>query len=151
MSKSTLEHATFAIERIYPASIARVYAAFADPAVKAQWFSCHEDATYELDFRVGGREYFRGGPKGGPVYTNETRYHDIVPNTRFAWSYSMHADGALISVSVNTVELFEVADGTRMVFTEQGVFFDGRDTAAQREHGTGIGLDALGTMLRAKS
>ncbi len=151
MTTSTLKHATFVIERTYPASIARVYAAFADPAAKAEWAACHEDAIYALDFRVGGSEYFRGGPKGGPVYTNETRYHDIVPNRRFAWSYSMHADDALISVSVNSVELFEVADGTRLVFTEQGVFFDGRDTPERREHGTGIGLDKLGAVLAAKA
>jgi hypothetical protein len=39
---------------------------------------------------------------------------------------------------VATVEFeFEpAAEGTRLTLTEQGVFLDGHDTVAQREHGT---------------
>ncbi|RUU02407.1 polyketide cyclase, partial [Mesorhizobium sp. USDA-HM6] len=37
--------------------------------------------------------------------------------------------------------------GTRLILTEQGAFFDGHDTSATREHGTGELLDALGAAL----
>jgi len=38
--------------------------------------------------------------------------------------------------------------GTRLVLTEQGAYLDGHDTSAQRQHGTGELLDALGAALR---
>ena len=64
MTDRSVVHTTFAIERIYPASPARVFNAFADPAEKARWFGGPEEwgpdeAT--IDFRVGGREVNRGG------------------------------------------------------------------------------------------
>ena len=62
------------------------------------------DDGYELDFRVGGTETNRGGPPGGPVYTYEATYQDIVPDERIVYGYTMEADGTLISVSVTTVE-----------------------------------------------
>ncbi len=86
MKQRSVTHATFAIERTYDASPARVFNAFADPAAKASWFACSgewETTEYELDFRVGGRETSRGSPKGGgQVHAFEGRYWDIVPPAR---------------------------------------------------------------------
>lgn len=65
-------------------------------------------------------------------------------------TYEIHLDGALISVSVATVQL--TPDGrTRLTYTEQGVLLDGLDQASIREHGTGELLDALGTHLQRES
>jgi hypothetical protein len=38
--------------------------------------------------------------------------------------------------------------GTRLIYTEQGVYLDGYEDPAEREHGTGILLDALGLYLQ---
>jgi len=46
-------------------------------------------------------------------------------------------------VSLTTIEFFADGDGTRLVFTEQGAFFDGLDDPSVRESGTGKLLDAL--------
>ncbi|UQA57291.1 SRPBCC family protein [Polyangium aurulentum] len=149
MNERSVTHATFVIERKYAASPARVFAAWSSLEAKNRWASCHENGRIlELDFRVGGREVFRGGPPGGPVYTNETRYQDIVPNERIVFSYDLHRDDTRISVSLTTLEFKAEGKGTRLVFTEQGAFLDGHDTAAQREHGTGVGLDRLEAALR---
>ncbi len=153
-SARSTEHATFVIERTYDAAPARVFAAWADPAAKRRWFGDPDDpanGAHELDFRVGGRETNRGGPPGGPVYVYEARYHDIVPNERIAYAYTMDMDGQRISVSVTTVEFVPAGDGTRLVFTEQGAFFDGKDKPEFREGGTNELLDALGTALRDAS
>ena len=40
-----------------------------------------------MDFRVGGKEVNRGGPKGGPVHTFNAIYQDIVPEQRIVYSY----------------------------------------------------------------
>lgn len=141
MADRSVEHATFTIERTYPASVERVYAAWADPARKAKWFACH--AEYAMDFRVGGREFSRGGEPGGPVYTTEIRFQDIVPGERILYTYDVLRDEARMSVSVVTVQFARDGGGTRMTFTEQAVFLDGHDNAAQREYGTRLGLERL--------
>jgi uncharacterized protein YndB with AHSA1/START domain len=138
------EHGTFIITRTYPVPPARVFAAWSSQEAKARWFGVPD---HELDFRVGGTEVNRGGPPGGPVYTYEATYRDIVRDERIVYSYVMDADDRLISVSVTTVEFAPAASGTTLTFTEQGVFLDGADTPAIRQKGTGELLDALGAAL----
>jgi uncharacterized protein YndB with AHSA1/START domain len=41
-------HATFTLERSYPVPPARVFAAWADPAAKARWFTPGEDGGTRL-------------------------------------------------------------------------------------------------------
>jgi uncharacterized protein YndB with AHSA1/START domain len=150
VSRRSVTHATFVIERTYPVSPARVFAAFADPAAKRRWFTAPEQSTaaeYSLDFRVGGREFSRASLPDGPTYTFDALYQDIVPDLRIVTTYEMHLDADRISVSVATVELHPDGSGTRLVFTEQGAFLDGHDTPAQREHGTNELLNALGASL----
>ena len=151
MTDRSVTHATFVVERGYDASPARVFAAWADPEAKARWFASPEEwgpTSSSWTSGVGGRELSRGGPQGGPVHTYEARYQDIVADERIVYSYSMHMDQTLISVSVATVELRAEGAGTRLVLTEQGAYLDGRDTSAERQHGTGELLDALRAALR---
>jgi uncharacterized protein YndB with AHSA1/START domain len=150
MKLSTVAHDTFVIERTYDIPIAQVFRAWADPMLKARWFAGSAEALgagYELDFRVGGREVNRGGPPGGTVYTYESQFHDIVPQQRIVYTYEMFADERRLSVSVATVQFHNHDATTQLVLTEQGVFLDGHDTAAQREEGTRSLLDSLAAML----
>jgi uncharacterized protein YndB with AHSA1/START domain len=153
MTKRTIDHSTFVIERTYPAAPARVFAAWADPASKKKWFCGPDDANphHELDFRVGGRETSRGGPPGGPVYRYDAVYRDIVPEQRIVSTYEMYMGDARISVSLATVELAPDGAGTRLTYTEHGAFLDGHDSAAQRRRGTEDLLDKLGGVLGASN
>ena len=152
MIKRSVTHATFTLERAYGAPPPRVFKAFADPAVKARWFGVSEEelksGRYELDFRVGGRESWRGGEKGGPEYRNDTIYRDIVPDQRIIFAYDMFQDDKRISVSLATVELKPDGQGTKLTFTEQGAFLDGYDQPKTRESGWGSLLEALGKELK---
>jgi uncharacterized protein YndB with AHSA1/START domain len=152
MTLSTVTHDTFVVERNYDVPIAQVFRAWADPMLKARWFAGSTEALgagYELDFRVGFREVNRGEPPGGPVYTYESEFRDIVPEQRIVYTYEMYADEARISVSVATV-LFSSDDATtKLVITEQGVFLDGLDTVAQREKGTRHLLESLAASLNS--
>lgn len=150
MSRSTVAHETFVIERTYDVPVAKTFRAWADPLFKARWFAGSAEALgsgYELDFRVGGREVNRGGAPGGPVYTYESEFRDIIPEERIVYTYEMFADEARISVSVATVQFFDDDVTSRLVLTEQGVFLDGHDTVAQREEGTRSLLDSLAATL----
>jgi uncharacterized protein YndB with AHSA1/START domain len=154
LPERSVTHATIVIERAYDASPARVFAAWADPAVKVRWFAGPDDwesGDYELDFRVGGRERISGGPPGGPVHIYDAIYRDIAPDQRIVLTYDMYLDETRISVSLATVELKPVADSTRLTYTEQGAYLDGHDVPDLREQGMGTLFDALGAELRDAS
>ena len=143
-------HATFTLERSYPAPPARVFAAWADPAAKASWFTPGPGSGHELDFRVGGREVATGGPEGGPLMTFETLYRDIVPEQRIVYTSTLSAGADLMTVSLTTVEFTPgEGGGTRLVLTEQGAFLDGQEQPAWREQGTADQLEALAAELKA--
>ena len=150
MTLSTVAHDTFVIERTYDIPIAEVFRAWSEPELKARWFAGSSEALgsgYELDFRVGGHELNRGGPPGGPVFTYDSEYRDIVPEQRIVYTYEMFADDQRLSVSVATIQFHAQGATTRLVLTEQGVFLDGHDTSAQREEGTRGILEALARFL----
>ena len=149
MSDTSTEHATFVIERTYDAAPARVWQAWADPAQKLQWFGPPEPARgeHELDFRVGGIERMTVHAPDGALYTLSSRFQDIVEGERFVHTYEMYRGDERISVSVATVELAAEGAGTKLTLTEQGVFLDGLDTPAEREHGTRGMLDTLARAL----
>jgi len=143
MNKRFTTHATFRIERIYRAAPERVFSAWSERRAKARWFQ----PAAVFDFRVGGREFSQGGPQGGPVFTFDAQYQEIVPNERLVYTYSLDQGETRISVSIATIELIPTGEGTKLVFTEQGTFFDGHDTPEQREQGTNELLDLLGNSL----
>jgi uncharacterized protein YndB with AHSA1/START domain len=150
MTQRSVAHGMFSLERTYPASPARVFKAFADPAHKVQWFRGPEDwvqETRQWDFRIGGHERAANGPAGGPMHVFNCVYEDIVPNERIVYTYSMHSDETKTSVSIATIEFKPEGGGTRLVMTEQGAFLDGHDIPGQREKGTVGLLDALGAFL----
>lgn len=140
----------FTVDRVLDAAPARVFAAFADPALKAQWFGVSEDwelTDVSLDFRVGGEETNHGRHKSGFVSEMWAQYQDIVPDERIVWTYRMALNGKPISVSLASVELTPHGGGTRMLFTEQDAFLDDFEDNGGREHGTNQILDVLEAFL----
>ena len=151
MTIRNAKHATFTIERVYPAAPARVFAAWSNKEAKTAWAYCHDEwpvSEHVFDFREGGREHLVTGPVGGTRHVFDAVYHDIVPDQRIVYAYDMHLDDRRISVSLTTVEFFAVAGGTRLVFTEQGAFLDGYDDAGSREKGTVALLERLRESLK---
>ena len=154
MTERSAVHGSFTIERVYDARPARVFAAWTSVEAKAAWNFCDESwrpTLHEIDFRVGGRERIRTGPAGGTVHAFDGTFHDIVPDQRIVFSYEMRLDQRLISVSLVTITVTPTAKGTKLSFTEQGVFLDGYDDIAGREEGTRIGLDNLQVALQREA
>jgi uncharacterized protein YndB with AHSA1/START domain len=155
VSKRSIQHGSFVIERTFEAPPKLVFHAFADAAAKARWFAGPPgkwtEVARELDFRVGGRERLSGAFAGGPVSHFNCHFHDIVPNERIVYSYDMHLDDRKISVSLSTVELKPAGKATRMTYTEQAAFLDGYDDAGSREHGSRALFDALHASLKREA
>jgi uncharacterized protein YndB with AHSA1/START domain len=156
MTEHSVIHDTFIIERAYPATPARVFAAFASSEAKSAWgdtgdLTESEPAAgqVEFDFRVGGHERF-GHVYQGVSYTYDAVYYDIVPGRRLVYSYEMYAGDARISVSVATIEFAGTGEGTTLTWTEQGAYldgFDGEEAPRLRQGGTSEMLDGLAKYL----
>jgi uncharacterized protein YndB with AHSA1/START domain len=151
MSKRQTVHDTFTIERTFAATPARVFAAFADPEAKKRWFGGPpgwEATRWDMDFRIGGHDHSVGRPPGGPVISMESTYHDIVPAERIVYTYVMHVDDAIMSVSLASVEFRPEGQGTHMVLTEHGAYFDAHAGGAKdRQQGTRWLMDKLAASL----
>lgn len=151
MSTRSTEHATFVIERSFPTDPARVFAAWASAEAKAKWFGPDWDGgpKLEMEFEVGGRERFAATTPDGTTYTYIALYKDIVADERIVYTYEMYIDDERMSVSVATIELAPSGEGTDLTMTEQGVFLDGHDTVAAREHGTRELIEKLAATVSA--
>jgi len=144
-------HSTFVIERNYPAAVEGVFAAFSNPAKKRSWFAEGDElqpAEFEMDFRVGGRERVCFRSKDGKLtFTNDTMYQDILHDRHVVFVYTMSVGDRCISSSQATVELLPAQKGTRLIFTEQGAYFEGADGPQMRQEGWSKLLDQLANKL----
>jgi uncharacterized protein YndB with AHSA1/START domain len=143
-------HGTLTIVRSLAATPSRVFAAFADPTLRARWFHIPGDSYHELDFRIGGRESLRGAmtATGEPEQVEyNAQFMDLVADRRIVFVYELLVDGRRRSVSLVTIELTPDGGGTRLAWTEQYVFValtgDGRADVAEREGGTRLRLNSL--------
>lgn len=155
MEKQAVLHNTFVIERSYPAAPERVFDAFADAGKKRRWFGDgehHDIEAFELDFRVGGKElaqyrFNATTPFPGVVLVSEGSYLDIVANRRIVTASTMSFGGKCISATLVTIELLRTEQGTDLICTHQGAFFEGADGPQMREAGWRKLLDQLAAEL----
>jgi uncharacterized protein YndB with AHSA1/START domain len=148
-------HNTFVIEKDYPKAPDKVFAAFRDPAKKKRWYAAggaHDVVSYDLDFRVGGREVLvgkmkPGTPIAGAVLTWASSYEDIAESRCIVFCQTLDRDGARISVALITAEFVAQGAGCRLVFTHQAAFLEGADGPQMREHGWRYLLDTVSAAL----
>lgn len=151
MTERSVTHATFTLDRSYDASPAEVFRAHSDPVIKRRWFVEGEGwdiESYDLDFRVGGRETSSFRYKGGDLIRYDCVFQDIVQDQRIIAAYSMTIGDRRISASLGTTELRPEGQGTRLAYTEQGAYLDGYDDVEGRKTGSGTLLEALARELQ---
>jgi uncharacterized protein YndB with AHSA1/START domain len=136
-------HSTFVLERSYPKKPERVFAAFSSAPQKSRWFFTGRSTDlekYELDFRVGGNEraelrFNQASPFPGVPMITDTDYLDITPNRRIVTSSTMTIGENRVSAALVTYEFLATAQGTDLVCTHQGAFFEGSGGPEMREEG----------------
>jgi uncharacterized protein YndB with AHSA1/START domain len=147
----TTVHDTVVVRRSYDAPAARVFAAWSDAAALQRWYvpgdGSWSSKILTHEFRRGGAKRLEFGPPGGPTYTEDCRYEDIVPERRICFAMTILRAGVPITTSMVTVELVARGARTDTVVTDQIAILDGGDTAAAREHGWGETLDKLARVL----
>lgn len=147
MADRSVTHNTFVLERNYSAKPERVFAYFSDPAKKRRWLGGDDEGfeieSFEPNFKVDGYERWKFRFNGGDVIKNDLCYKDIELNQRVVFVYTMNFGDKRVSSSQTTIEFIPSKTGTRLIHTEQGVFFDGVDQAEGREEGTRLLLEKL--------
>lgn len=146
-------HHTFVIEREFGFEPSLVFFAYSNGDAKKEWFSGPSDWEVDekrFDFRVGGREYSAGGPKGGPAHIYSGTYLEIVPNERIISAFTVHMDEKILTSSQGTTEFRAGGKGTKLKYTEQIVFLDGSDHLADRIHGTQAMFDLMEVYVNRK-
>lgn len=145
----------FSVTRVWKASPRTIFAAWTDPAIKSQWFKGPpgewEQLRSSFDFRVGGVEIEEGRfRETGMVSLYKATPHFIEPDQRLVYVYDMWIDGAPLSSSLATLLLSPQGAETKVVYSEQIVFLDGKDGTAARKEGTDVLFDQLGAVVGGK-
>jgi uncharacterized protein YndB with AHSA1/START domain len=153
MSQPVVHH-TFVIEKTYAKSTAEVFAAFQDADKKARWLSDGRQTMtdFDLDFRVGGREfagYVLGAdtPFEGAKMTSDGLYLDIIPDERIVIGSNMAMNGTPFSGALLTFEFLPDGEGAKLILTHQGAFFEHSDGPEMRQHGWSKLLDQVADTL----
>ena len=143
----TILHDTFTLERTYDATVPEVWRAYTDPELRQRWFHAPEgwellERRYEL--REGGQEVLHGKMPNGTETLFVCTFHVIAPKRHIVTAYDMHVGGALLSVSLSTMQLAAAGKATRLQITEHGAYFDGRaESPRDRARGIGWHLDNM--------
>ena len=154
MSEPSIQ-STFVVERTYPVPPSKVFEAFTDPGVKRRWFAeglGHDVEHFETDGSVGGVERLRyrlneTSPFPGLVIEFDGRILDIVTDERIVAASSMAFQGKCVSAALVTVEFTPTGEGTAVVCTHHGAYFEGADGPQIREGGWQKLFDKLGAAL----
>jgi len=154
MTEPFVTHATIVLERVYDAAPARVFKALADPQARMRWGTPSKDVELvydKADFRVGGLDVSRCGPRGKLIYRVETRYMDIEPEYRIVSTEVVSEGWNRLSVSLITVELQAIGRSTRLMLTDQIAAFGGKDMIAGSEAGFSAALTNLAAEFERES
>lgn len=154
MSVLPLFHGTFGVKRVWAATPQRIFNAWADPALKAQWFrgppQKWREVRRSMDFRVGGLEVAEGRfDDSGMTTLFEARYHVIEADRRLVYVYDLRLSGELHSVTLSSLDLEPDGARTRVSYTEQIVFMDGEDGVEKRRDGTEEAFKTIEKMIAA--
>lgn len=115
------------LERILPASVEEVFAAWTDPVSMASWMSPVGHAEAECDLRVSGR--FRVVMVGEDMRIEHTgEYLEVDPPRRLSFTWKSAYTGS--DASVVTVTLTPDPEGTRLELVHERLPADQVDSHA---------------------
>jgi uncharacterized protein YndB with AHSA1/START domain len=149
-------HGSFVWERLLAAPPARVWAAYADRALRHRWYRVPggRPQIHELDLRVGGRERLSGSfaPRDEVEQLDyEAVFLDVVPRRRHVAAATFALNAEPRWASLVTVLLAADGAGTRLTHTEQYALLrydgDGQQDGAHLRGSVALALNALDAVL----
>lgn len=129
MTDNRMYHGTVSAERTINVPVARAYHAFADAKEREAWAAPSETASFlyeQTDFRVGGLDVARCGPRSDPRFRVETRYLDVVPMQRIVSIETIQDVDRLLAANITTIEFVPDGPNTRVKVIVQVTSFVGQ-------------------------
>lgn len=126
------------IERIFNAPRSKVWRAYTDPALIAQWWGRGNKLVIErMEVETGGHwRFVEHGPDGEHGF--EGRFAEVTPQSRLVQTFEW--DGMPGHVSLDTAEFEDLGDGrTRLVAT--AIFMTAQDRDGMMQSGMEQGLN----------
>jgi uncharacterized protein YndB with AHSA1/START domain len=126
------------IERVFDAPRDRVWRAFTEAELIAQWWGRGNKLVIErLDVERGGHwRFVEHSPDG--VHGFEGRYREVTPQERLVWTFEW--DGMPGYVAVDTTEFEDLGDGRTKVITTS-LFHTTEERDGMLSSGMQTGLD----------
>ncbi|MFI5878826.1 SRPBCC domain-containing protein [Streptomyces sp. NPDC051554] len=149
-----VRHGSFELRVHIEAPPERVFAAFAEPELRARWFKLpgpSRTAEHELDFRVGGGERARNRVLSEDMDERieyRSRFVDLEPAEHLVYVYEAFVNDVRRWVSLVSVRLAAQDGGTRLDWIEQYTYLvltglDGEQDFAHLRGGTRLLLNGL--------
>jgi uncharacterized protein YndB with AHSA1/START domain len=126
------------IERVFDAPIARVWRAYTDPELIAQWWGRGNKLEIErMEVERGGHwRFVEHGPEGSHGF--EGRYREVTPMERVVQTFEW--DGMPGHVAVETAEFTDLGDGRTKV-TTTSLFHTAEERDGMLNSGMEFGLN----------
>jgi uncharacterized protein YndB with AHSA1/START domain len=141
MSQTPARPEGIRLERLLPASVEEVFAAWTEPARMARWLSPRGRAEVDADVVVGG--HLRVVMIDGDVrIEHEGTFLEVEPPKRLSFTWRSHYTGE--QSSVVTVELHDEDGSTRLVLDHDRLPKEARPS---HEGGWGAILDRLSALV----
>jgi uncharacterized protein YndB with AHSA1/START domain len=143
------EALTLRISRRFKAPRERVFRALTNAEQLAKWWGPKGFTVPELalDVRPGGAWRTTMRAPDGKDHVVSGVYREIVPPSRLVFTWGWETEGPRGHETVVTIELSEVADGTRLELYQE--VFESADSRDRHEHGWASCLDSLEEALAA--
>ncbi|MGW0041245.1 SRPBCC family protein [Rhodococcus sp. NPDC003348] len=127
------------VERVFDAPRARVWAAYTEPDLIAQWWGRGNPLDVEKwELEVGGHwrfvEHHEGGSDGF-----EGRFREVVPQERLVYSFEW--DGMPTHASIDAVDFVDLGDGRTKIVVES-LFLTAEDRDGMLGSGMEEGMNA---------
>ncbi|MCD7059529.1 SRPBCC domain-containing protein [Pelagibacterium xiamenense] len=145
MTSNAIAHATITLDRTYPVAPARLFHALSDTEARMRWGAPNDEALEfeNADFRVGGLEISRCGPRGNLMFRVETRYLAIAQDRHIVFSEMVSGTEGQLSASLISFELTAQGAATRLDVTAQVASFAGEDMVRGNRNGLTAALRNL--------
>lgn len=127
------------VERIFDAPRDRVFAAYTDPELIAQWWGPYKTTTkvVEIDARAGGKWRFVCVNEDGSEDGFRGVYREVVAPERIAWTFEWEGMPGYVSVETATFEDL----GERTKVSSVTVFHTGEERDGMLEAGMEGGMN----------
>ncbi len=149
-AQTRMLHDTITMERTYNASPARVFAAWESVDARLRWSIPFPEAGAAYDraeFKVGGLDIMRCGPRNDMRFLAQVRYLEILPDRRIVMAESIAEDGKIRAASLITIEFEPIGKATKQTVTMQVSAFEGSDMLDGYHTGWTAALDNLAAEL----